>query len=307
MENPERGGWVGFKAWMGRSLGSTPRERLSMRPSHFLGLSPAGFHRIAYVTWGGPSTLPPVVCVHGLTRNGRDFDRLANALARERLVIAPDIVGRGASSWLADARSYAYPQYCADMAALIARLGVDEVDWVGTSMGGLIGMMLAAQPSSPIRRLVLNDVGYRIPRQALRRLAGYVGQDPMFADLAGVEAYLRKVHAPFGQLDDEAWRQLALHGHRRLPDGLYGLAYDPKIGQAFSGTIPADIDLASVWEKVRCPVLLLRGAESDLLLPETASAMAAKAELVEFPAIGHAPSLMLPDQIEIVGSWLARN
>jgi pimeloyl-ACP methyl ester carboxylesterase len=258
------------------------------------------------VIWGEPGALPPVVCVHGLTRNGRDFDRLAAALESERLVIAPDIVGRGASSWLADAGGYAYPQYCADMAALIARLGVDEVDWVGTSMGGLIGMMLAAQPNSPIRRLVLNDVGYRIPRQALRRLAGYVGKDPEFADLAGVEAYLRQVHAPFGQLDDEAWRQLALHGHRRLPNGRYGLAYDPKIGQAFTGTMAADIDLAPVWEKVRCPVLLLRGAESDLLLPETARAMASKAELVEFPAIGHAPSLMVPDQIEIVRSWLAR-
>ncbi|HXQ41944.1 MAG TPA: alpha/beta hydrolase [Candidatus Udaeobacter sp.] len=277
-----------------------------MRPGHLLGLSPGGFHRIAYVIWGEPGTLPPVVCVHGLTRNGRDFDRLAAALATARLVIAPDVVGRGASSWLADAGAYGYPQYCADMAALIARLGVDEVDWVGTSMGGLIGMMLAAQPNSPIRRLVLNDVGCRIPRQALRRLAGYVGQDPEFADPAGVEAYLRQVHAPFGQLDDEAWHQLALHGHRRLPGGRCGLAYDPKIGQAFTGTIAADIDLASIWERVRCPVLLLRGAESDLLLPETARAMASKAELVEFPAIGHAPSLMVPDQIEIVRSWLTR-
>jgi len=278
-----------------------------MRRGHFLGLSPGGFHHIAYVSWGEPGALPPVVCVHGLTRNGRDFDRLAGTLESERLVIAPDIVGRGASSWLADAGGYAYPQYCADMVALIARLGVDAVDWVGTSMGGLIGMMLAAQPNSPIRRLVMNDVGYRIPRQALLRLAGYVGQDPEFADLAGVEAYLRQVHAPFGELDDEAWRQLALHGHRRLPDGRYGLAYDPKIGRPLAGAITADVDLASVWEQVRCPVLLLRGAESDLLLAETAQAMATKAELVEFPAVGHAPSLMVPDQIEIVRSWLARS
>jgi pimeloyl-ACP methyl ester carboxylesterase len=277
-----------------------------MRRGHLLGLSPAGFHRIAYVIWGEPGALPPVVCVHGLTRNGRDFDRLAAALGGERLVIAPDVVGRGASDWLSDAGGYAYPQYCADMTALIARLGVDRVDWVGTSMGGLIGMMLAAEPNSPIRRLVMNDVGYRIPRQALRRLAGYVGKDPVFDDLAGVEAYLREVHAPFGQLDGEAWHQLALHGHRRLPDGRYGLAYDPKIGRAFAGAIAADIDLASVWERVRCPVLLLRGAESDLLLPETAHAMAAKAELVEFPAVGHAPSLMVAEQIEIVRSWLAR-
>jgi pimeloyl-ACP methyl ester carboxylesterase len=306
MGNPEAGGWARFRAWADRSLGSTPRAQLSMQRGHFLGLSPGGFHRIAYVIWGEPGTRPPVVCVHGLTRNGRDFDRLAAALANERLVIAPDIVGRGSSSWLSDAGGYAYPQYCADMAALIARLGVEEVDWVGTSMGGLIGMMLAAEPDSPIRRLVINDVGYRVPRQAIRRLAGYIGMDPEFADLAGVEAYLRQVHAPFGELDDEAWRQLALHGHRRLANGRYGLAYDPKIGEAFAGPIAADIDLTSVWQRVRCPVLLLRGVESDLLLPETAGAMAMKAELVEFSAVGHAPSLMVPDQIEVVRSWLAR-
>ena len=123
MENPERGGWARFKAWTDRSLRSTPRERLSMRGGHFLGLSPGGFHRIAYVIWGEPGRAPPVVCVHGLTRNGRDFDRLAAALESDRLVIVPDIVGRGASSWLADAGGYAYPQYCADMAALIVRLG----------------------------------------------------------------------------------------------------------------------------------------------------------------------------------------
>lgn len=306
MENTERGRLARFKAWACRWLGSTPLEQLSMQHGRFLGLSPAGFHRVSYASWGAAGARPPVVCVHGLTRNGRDFDRLAAVLANESLVIAPDMVGRGASDWLSDAGGYGYPQYCADMAALIARLGTAEVDWVGTSMGGLIGMMLAAQPNSPIRRLVLNDVGYRIPRQALQRLAGYVGKDPTFADLAGVEAYLRQVHAPFGKLDDDAWRRLALHGHRKLPDGRYGLAYDPKIGRAFSGTIAADIDLAPVWERVRCPVLLLRGAESDLLLPATAQAMASKAELVEFPAIGHAPSLMVPDQIEVVRSWLTR-
>jgi pimeloyl-ACP methyl ester carboxylesterase len=306
MENPERGGLARFKAWACRWLGSTPRERLSMQRSHFLGLSPAGFHRVAYASWGATNAGPPVICVHGLTRNGRDFDRLAAVLMRERLVIAPDMVGRGASDWLADAGGYGYPQYCTDTTALIARLGVDEVDWVGTSMGGLIGMMLAAQPNSPIRRLVLNDIGFLIPRQALKRLAGYVGKDPTFPDLAGIEAYLRQVHAPFGPLDDDAWRQLAVHGHRKVPDGRYGLAYDPKIAQAFFGPIAADVNLKPVWDRVRCPVLLLRGAQSDLLLPETARAMALKAELVEFPAVGHAPSLMMPDQIGVVRSWLAR-
>ncbi len=279
---------------------------LSMSRGRFRGLSPAGFHRVAYVAWGHASNRPPVICVHGLTRNGRDFDRLASALAGDRLVICPDIVGRGESDWLRNPAGYGIAQYCADMAALIARLGVDEVDWVGTSMGGIIGMWLAAQPDTPIRRLVLNDVGRLIPAQALDRLAGYVGKDPVFADLAGVEAYYREVMAPFGALDDEAWRHIARFGHRLRPDGRLGLAYDPAIAASLGPAPRTNIDLGALWEAIACPVLLLRGAESDLLLPETARAMADKAELVEFPGVGHAPSLMVPDQIEAVRGWLAR-
>jgi pimeloyl-ACP methyl ester carboxylesterase len=278
---------------------------LSMRAGHIRGLSPSGFHRLAYVTWGEPNRLPPVLCVHGLTRNGRDFDRLAGALAPGRYVVCPDMVGRGCSDWLRDPAGYALPQYCADVAALIAHLGTEEVDWVGTSMGGLIGMMLAAQPGTPVRRLVLNDVGPFIPRRALERLAGYVGKDPRFDDLAGLEAYLRQINAPIGRLDDEAWHHFARHGHRRLPDGRYGLAYDPAIARGFAQP-PADVDLRPVWDAVRCPVLLLRGAESDLLLTETAQAMAAKAELLEFQGIGHWPPLMQPAQIEPVCGWLMR-
>ena len=152
----------------------------------------------------------------------------------------------------------------------------------------------------------MNDVGYLLPRRALQRLASYVGKDPQFPDLARLEAYLRQIHAPFGRLDDEAWRQMALHGHRRLADGGLGLAYDPGIGRAFSSPVLNDVDLKAIWDKVRCPVLLLRGSQSDLLLPETARAMAAKAEVVEFAEMGHAPSLMVPDQIERVCAWLAR-
>jgi pimeloyl-ACP methyl ester carboxylesterase len=282
-------------------------DGLSMRAGSFLGLSPAGFHRLAYVAWGRPSALPPVICVHGLTRNSRDFDRLARALSAQRLVICPDMVGRGRSDWLANAAGYGYAQYCADMTALIAHLGVEEVDWIGTSMGGLIGMMMAAQPKTPIRRLVLNDIGPVIPRQAIERLAGYVGKDPVFDDLAGVEAYLRQVHAPFGALDDEAWRQMASHGHRRLSDGRWALGYDPAIARGFEAAMTKDVDLSGVWAAVRCPTLVLRGVQSDLLLPETAETMTAKARLVEIPGTGHAPSLMVPAQIGIVHGWLARS
>jgi pimeloyl-ACP methyl ester carboxylesterase len=279
---------------------------VSMRPGRLLGLSPSGFHRIAYIDWPGASRHNgrPVICVHGMTRNSRDFDRLAAALSVDRQVVCPDVVGRGSSGWLADPNGYGYGQYCADLTVLIARLDIAEIDWVGTSMGGLIGMMLAAQANSPIRRLVLNDIGPIVPAAALRRLSGYVGKDPLFDDLAGLEAYLRQVHAPFGALDDAAWRHMAAHSHRRLPDGRFGLAYDPAIARGLADA-SVDIDLSAVWQAVPCPVLVLRGAESDLLLAETARRMAAKAKVVEIPDVGHAPSLMMPAQIDLVRSWLA--
>ena len=281
---------------------------MSMQAGYVRCLSKAGFHRMAYVDWRPPqpSVAPPVVCVHGLTRNGRDFDRLAGALSDERRVIGPDMVGRGRSDWLRDPAGYSYPQYCADATVLVSRLDAEQVDWVGTSRGGMIGMMLAAQPQSPIRRLVLNDVGPVIPAAAVQRIGGYVGKDPRFDDLAGVEAYLRETHAGFGAIDDAGWRHLAEHSHRRLPDGKLGLAYDPGIAAGFKAAGSADVDVTSIWDKVRCPVLVLRGVTSDLLLPETARRMAEKAEVVEIAGAGHAPSLTTPEQIEIVRSWLAR-
>jgi pimeloyl-ACP methyl ester carboxylesterase len=218
--------------------------------------------------------------------------------------------GQRASAWLAEAADYGYPQYLADMTALIARLDVAAVDWVGTSMGGLIGMMLAAQPGTPIRRLVLNDIGPFIPKAALERIADYVGLDPRFEDLAALEAYLRRVHAPFGPLTEDQWRHLAEHSARPLDEGGFGLAYDPRIGDAFRGDKPLeDVDLWPVWDAVRCPVLVLRGAESDLLLADTAREMrrrGPRARVVELPGVGHAPALMADDQIAPVRDWLRR-
>ncbi len=170
---------------------------------------------MAYAEWGAAEAARVVLCVHGLTRSGRDFDRLAAALAASGCrVVCPDVVGRGSSDWLEDPAGYAYPQYLADMTALIARLDVEAVDWVGTSMGGLIGMMLAAQPGTPIRRLVINDIGPFIPKAALARIGDYLGQDQSFADLEAAEAHLRTVHAPFGPLTDAQWEHLTLHSVR---------------------------------------------------------------------------------------------
>jgi len=272
-------------------------------------LNPQGFHTVAYTEWGAPDR-PALVCVHGMTRNGRDFDMLAAALADSRRIVCPDVAGRGRSGWLPDYSDYGYPQYLADMTALIARLDVESVDWIGTSMGGLIGMMLAAQPNTPVRRLVINDIGPFIPKAFLARLRGYVGKDPHFPDHNALEAYLRQVHASFGPLDGSQWRHLAEHSARPLRDGGYGLAYDPAIATAaFTADEPEDVEMWEIWDRVACPVLVLRGAKSDLLLPETVQRMAQSGpgcDAEEIAACGHAPALMDAAQISLIRNWLDR-
>jgi pimeloyl-ACP methyl ester carboxylesterase len=270
-------------------------------------LGPHGFYRMAYIEWPGRGARRPVLCVHGLTRNGRDFDRLAAALAGDAAVLAPDMPGRGRSDWLDRAEDYVYPTYMAACAALLAQAGAREVDWVGTSMGGIVGMFLAALPGTPIRRLVLNDIGGLIPADGLRRLASYVGTDPSFADSAALEADLRRIAAPFGRLSDEDWRHLARWSTRDKADGTLGYAYDPRIGDALRQAEPKDVDLWSFYDAIKVPTLLLRGADSDILRHEDALAMTergARARLVEFPGIGHAPSLMAADQIAYIREFL---
>ncbi len=285
---------------------------MSMTQKFLSSLNPQGFHRIAYSEWGADwaTDRATLVCVHGMTRNARDFDYLAAGMEDRYRVVSMDVIGRGKSDWLADCLGYGYAQYLTDSAALIARLDVEAVDWVGTSMGGLIGMMLAAWPGSPIRRLVINDIGPFIPKAFLERIRGYVGKDPHFADIAALEAYIRHIHASFGPLTDEEWRHLATHSARPLDGGGYGLAYDPAIAMAaFDPDGPEDVEMWDIWEQVQCPVLVLRGAESDLLLPETVERMKASGpgcESVDIAGCGHAPSLMPADQIAIVRDWLAR-
>ena len=280
-----------------------------MRTKTVLGLGLNGFHRISYTEWGPEQADRTLLCVHGLTRNGRDFDVLAEALSDAYRVVCPDVVGRGLSDRLVDADHYDYLQYNADMNALIARLGVDEIDWLGTSMGGVIGMMLAALPGSPIRRLVINDIGPTIPGAALDRLATYVGKAPDFADLDAVEAYLRQIHAPFAPMSDEDWRRLAEHSARPRAEGGFELSYDQRIGDKLRQSAPfQDVDLWMVWDRVQCPVLVLRGAHSDLLTAKTAQQMTTrgtKARLVEMPDAGHTPSLNSAEEIALVRDWLS--
>lgn len=273
-----------------------------------LGLSRTGFHSIHYTEWGDRANPRVAICVHGLTRQGRDFDFLAQRLVTDGYrVLCPDVVGRGRSGWLAgNTDDYGYPQYLADMTALIARAGVSHVDWIGTSMGGLIGMLLAAQPRSPIRRLVINDVGPFIPKAALARIADYLGRPITFTSLDQLEQELRSIAAPFGPLSDAQWRHLALHSARRLDGGGYGFNYDPGIKDAFQQQLD-DVDLWPLWDRVACPTLLLRGEQSDILRRQDALAMTErgpKARLIEFAGVGHAPALMSDDQIAAVSGWL---
>ncbi len=273
-------------------------------------LSGKGFHRMHYTDWGDAANPRVVICAHGLSRNCRDFDMLARALEPDFRVVCPDVVGRGKSDWLAAKKDYGYPQYLADMNALIARItagGEKTIYWVGTSMGGILGMLLAAFPKTPIQKLVLNDISTLVPKASLERIAIYVGKDPRFDTFKELEAYVRAVSAPFGPLTDEQWHHLTLHGAKPHNDGTWGMSYDPGIGIPFQKGPLADIDLSGYWDAVRCPTLLLRGAQSDLLLKETALQMTQrgpKPKLVEFAGIGHAPMLMAEDQIKVVWDFL---
>jgi pimeloyl-ACP methyl ester carboxylesterase len=263
---------------------------------------------LSYADWVSPVAAGrPVVCVHGLTRNGRDFDHLARVLAAERRVICPDIVGRGLSDPLTRPDDYALPTYIAHMAQLLAQLELDAVDWVGTSMGGLIGMGIAAMESSPIKKLVLNDIGPFLPKAALARINTYLGRDLRFASLGALEGHLREIHAGFGPLSDAEWRHLAEHSAARREDGRFGLNYDQRLAQPMTTGPIENVELWPIWDRIRCPVLVIRGTDSDLLLAETAAEMARRgphAEVVEVDHTGHAPALMARDQIAIVCDWL---
>lgn len=269
-----------------------PRER------YLLNLSAHGFHRIAYYEWGEAENPRVVVCVHALGRNARDFDVLAEALAPTHRVLAIDMPGRGRSDWLADPSEYAFPTYLAAATALIARSGAETVDWVGTSMGALLGIVAAAQPNSPITRLVASDAGPTIEADALARIASYFGLDPRFPSYADVKAYIRTVSAPFGPLTNEQWEHLTRTNVRQHADGSWGPGYDPAIAVPFRLS-PVPVDLWPLWDSIRCPTLLLRGADSDLLSHETAVQMTQRgprAELIEFQGVGHAPMMLSEDQ-----------
>jgi pimeloyl-ACP methyl ester carboxylesterase len=264
-----------------------------------------------YTEWGDPRNPNVLICVHGLTRVGRDFDRLARALADRYRVVCPDVAGRGASDWLRNPMLYQIPQYASDMVALIARLDVETVHWVGTSMGGLIGMTLAGQPQSPITRLVLNDVGPRLDPAAVARIGEYVGRPIRFTDLEQATDYITSISASFGLRTREQWREITVSALRAEGDH-YVLHYDPALAVPFRSATPEAIAAgeAALWrlyDAIACPTLLLRGESSDLLSKQTAVEMTARgprARLIEVPGVGHAPMLFDPPQIAYVRDFL---
>ena len=284
---------------------TTPRLR------HVQCLDPRGLHRMAYWEWGDPGNRRVLVCVHGLSRQGRDFDTLAQDLASDYRVVCPDVVGRGRSDWLAEPMGYGIPTYVADMVTLLARLDAETVDWVGTSMGGLIGLGVAALPGSPLRRLVLNDVGPAIQPAALQRIAAYLGQPVRWSTLDEAADALWSISQGFGPHSREQW--LALTRPQMVADG-DGLKshYDPAIALPVRAMTPemAAAGEASLWQaydRLTLPTLLLRGAESDLLSPATARAMTERgprARLAEFAGVGHAPTLVQADQRAVVREFL---
>ena len=281
------------------------------RLNHVQCLAGHGLHRVAYWEWGDPADPHAVVCVHGLSRQGRDFDMLARDLAPQRRVVAVDVAGRGQSDWLADPAGYTLPNYVADLVTVLARLNARTVDWVGTSMGGLIGLALAALQNSPVRRLVLNDVGPAIQPEAIQRIGSYLGQPAHFSSVEAAADALWAISSSFGPHSREDW--LALTRPQLVPDGEgYKPHYDPAIAVPFRAMTAAhalagEAALWAAYDSLRCPTLLLRGAESDLLSPATAQAMTQRgprARLVEFAGVGHAPTLVAADQRRAVTEFL---
>ncbi len=299
-----------------------------MKKNYFLGLSKEGFHRVSYLEWGiADARSLPIICVHGMSRNARDFDELATYLSNaKRHVFCPDVIGRGDSDWLKDPRHYTTEQYLADLTTLIARTQAPQVDWIGTSMGGLLGMVLASFPHSPIRCLVLNDIGPHVPAKGLSRLATYINRKSTFDTLEEAKAYFKTILNSFGPLSEEQWQHLTENSVSTTSSGQLALKMDPHL--TLSPSLRAllsrfamhpiksirgglfDMDLWDIWRKITCPVLVIHGSQSDILLPETVKKMQQlhpQTDVIEIADAGHAPALLEKAQHEMIYQWLLKH
>ena len=286
---------------------------MSFSEKHYFGLNSQGLHRIVYSDWGPPSA-PPVICVHGLTGNGHDFDFLAKALVEKGYrVIAVDLPGRGRSDFLPEPLDYNHTQYCQDLIALLAHLGVStpgSVDWLGVSLGGLLGIRLAGMENSPIRRLIINDVGPVVPQPALDFIYKVIAQTYHFDTIQALEKRMRETRGlSWGPVTDQQWKHMAEHNARALDDGQITYSYDPEIAVVFEHQPLGGVDLWPYWDRIFCPVLTIQGAKSLLLTNVIIEEMNGRGpgktmDLVIFEDCGHVPSLMAPEQIKVIEEWL---
>lgn len=277
---------------------------LSPRENYILGLTTDGFHKINYVEWGDPQSEKVVMCVHGMSRNGRDFDYLAKELvAYGYRVICPDLPGRGRSDWHKNPENYNTLKNIQELLALIARLNVEKLDWIGTSLGGMIGMILASYSDSPIQKLIMNDVGPFIPAKPIQRIIKYLSLNPTFKTQKEAKRYLQQLLAPFGTLEEEHMDHLVDHAYFTNLHGQLQLSYDPKI---LNPVKSVDVDLWYLWETITIPVFILRGADSEVLTHKILNQMLKKekVEAIEFPNVAHAPALMSSEQIKPIVDWL---
>lgn len=267
-------------------------------------LSSTGFHDIHYVEWGNKTSEKTIICVHGFSRNGRDFDYLAqNLVGLGYRVICPDMPGRGASDWHPNISDYSIPKHMNEMVELIARLDVPYVDWIGTSMGGIIGMGLASFEKTPIRNLVLNDIGPYIAAEPLTRIKQYLSLMPSFKTKETAKNFLRQLLAPFGPMTPEQLDHMMEYSFHKNEYGDFILNYDPKIVDCFQ---TEETDLWYIWETITAPILIIRGADSGILNQETTKKMQEREDVsfAEFEGIAHAPTLMAGDQIKTIIDWL---
>ena len=290
-----------------------PKAKIKPRAGVANSISSKGFHNLVYQEWG-ERKVPgehedsvPVMCLHGLTRNSRDFDKLARKLSKDRRVICPDTVGRGYSDWLREHEDYNLPQYNLDVAVVAARANLVQYDIIGTSLGGLMGIILASMDRSPVRRLVVNDIAPEIPMVALQRLSHYLGENPLFDNLKEVEAYIREKYEPIKPMKNSNWKAMAKHSSFETDEG-YRLAYDPSIAKNYNRYwLLMYFNIWEYWENITCPVLVLRGTESDFLTESLMERMERElphVEFIEFKGVGHTPSLNSKKQIDPIREWL---
>jgi pimeloyl-ACP methyl ester carboxylesterase len=281
-----------------------------MQTHHILGFTEQGFHKVVYHEWGDPEQANALICAHGFTRNSHDFDFLAERFKSHYRVICPDIVGRGESDWLPLSTHYEPLQYIRDMTILLGRINAKTVTWIGTSMGGLIGIILAAMPQTPIKRLILNDVGPFIAKKSMQGLGTALANATEFATLVELEQHLKKIYMGFGPLEERHWQHILKYDHKKNSNGKYRRNYDPAIVQQLHTNQQMELNLWPYWAHVTQPTLVLHGLLSEMLTPGTAQKMQVdkpNVTLIDLPHIGHPASLMIDSEIELVANWLIKH